>query len=292
MAISASQVMELRSATGAGMMDCKKALEEVGGDMDAAKDYLRKKGISIARKKSSRETNEGGIAIRLSPDRRAAAMVQLACETDFVARNEQFGALLGVLTEQVLAAGDRDVPAQALPEGKGTVADLITENIGKMGENLQLVEAVRLSLDGEGVLGGYVHSNSRIGVLLALRGAGPDAGLGAGPDAGETLETLARDIAMHIAASQVNSVSGDDLDPAVLEKEKEILTAQALESGKPADIAAKMVEGRLRKFVKEVTLLEQPFVKDPEQTVRQRVAEVGRQLGAGLTVERFVKFQF
>jgi elongation factor Ts len=284
MSISAALVMELRSATGAGMMDCKKALEESGGDMGAAKDYLRKKGIAIAQKKASRDTREGAIAIQVAPDHTQAAMVQLACETDFVARNENFQALLNQLCGQVLAQGDSAVSEQRLVQGKGTVGELITESIGKLGENVQLVEAVRLALSGGGVIGAYVHSNSKIGVLVALR-----APKGA---AGDKLTTLAKDLSMHIAASQVSAISAEQIDPAVLAKEKEIFMAQARESGKPEAIADKMVQGRLSKFVKEVTLLDQPFVKDPDKTIGQLLAEAGKGLGAPLAVERFIKFQF
>jgi elongation factor Ts len=284
MAISASQVMELRASTGAGMMDCKKALEEMGGDMDAAKDYLRKKGIAVAQKKSSRETNEGGIAIRISDDKRSAAIVQLACETDFVARNEQFVALLQRLAEQALAQGADGLADQQLVAGAGTVAELITGSIAKLGENLQLLEAARVELPGAGAIGGYVHSNQKIGVLVAVTS---DQAV-----AGEAVDVLAKDLAMHIAASQVSSVAGDDIDPAVIAKEKEIYAAQAAESGKPPEIVEKMVQGRLGKFIKEVTLLEQPFVKDPERTVKKLVADTAKAAGAKLAVARFVKLQF
>jgi elongation factor Ts len=284
MAISASQVMELRAATGAGMMDCKKALEEVGGDMDAAKDYLRKKGIAIAQKKSSRQTNEGGVAIRYADDKKSAAIVQIACETDFVARTDQFSGLLDSLAAQVLAKGDENVAGQALAGGKGTVGELITESVAKVGENLQLLDARRVQLKGAGAIGAYVHSNGKIGVLVALKS---DKAV-----AGDALDVLAKDLAMHIAASNVSSVAGDDIDPAVIAHEKEIFAAQAKESGKPAEIVEKMVQGRVGKFIKEVTLLEQPFVKDPERTVKKLVADVGKQAGASLAVERFVKLAF
>ena len=284
MAISASQVMELRAATGAGMMDCKKALEEVGGDMEAAKDTLRKKGISIAQKKSSRATNEGAVAIRIAKDKKSAAAVQLACETDFVARNDQFVALLERLTAQVLAQGSADVPEQKLADGKGTVSDLIAETISKLGENVQFVDARRVTLGGAGTIGGYVHSNQRIGVLVALKS---DKAV-----AGEALDVLARDLAMHIAATQVAAISGEEIDPAVLAKEKEIFTAQAKESGKPADIVEKMVQGRVNKFIKEVALLDQPFVKDPERSVKKLIAETAQQVSAKLSVDQFVKLQF
>jgi elongation factor Ts len=284
MAISASQVMELRAATGAGMMDCKKALEDVGGDMDAAKDYLRKKGISIAQKKSSRATNEGAVAIRIAPDKKSAAAVQLACETDFVARNDQFVSLLDRLTAQVLAKGDAELAAQKAMDGGGTVADLITETISKLGENLQLVESRKVALKGQGTIGSYVHSNQKIGVMVALAS---DKAV-----AGDALDVLAKDLAMHIAATNVAAISGEEIDPAVIAKEKEIFTAQAKESGKPAEIVEKMVQGRIGKFIKEVALLDQPFVKDPERSVKKLIADTSQQVGAKLAVAQFVKLQF
>jgi elongation factor Ts len=284
MAISAAQVMELRAVTGAGMMDCKKALEEVAGDMEAAKDYLRKKGISIAQKKSSRATNEGAVAIRIAADKKSAAAVQLACETDFVARNDQFMALLERLTAQVLAQGSTDVPEQKLAGGKGTVSDLITETISKLGENVQLVDARRVTLSGAGTIGGYVHSNQKIGVLVAVKS---DKAV-----AGGALDVLAKDLAMHIAATPVAAISAEEIDPALIAKEKEIFAAQAKESGKPADIVEKMVQGRLSKYLKEVALLDQPFVKDPERSVKKLIAETSQHVSAKLSVDQFVKLQF
>ena len=285
MTISASQVMELRSATGAGMMDCKKALEESGGDMEKARDYLRKKGIALAAKRSERETTEGGIAIAHSDDKRTAAMVRLACETDFVSRNEQFQGLLGQITAQVLAAGDADVLSQPAVDGEGTVESLITTAVGVIGENIQLVEAARLSVTGDGMVGGYVHTNGKIGVLVALQTQGA-----AGDPA--ALEQLGRDLAMHIAASNVAAVSEAEIDPAVLEKEREVFIAQAQEAGKSAEIAEKMVQGRLKKFVKEISLLDQPFVKDPDKSVNAVLAEAGKAQGTPVAVESFIKFQF
>jgi elongation factor Ts len=276
--------MELRAATGAGMMDCKKALEEVGGDVSAARDYLRKKGIAIAQKKSARETNEGAVAIRIADDRKAAAIVQLACETDFVARNDQFSALLRQLAGQVLAGGGEGLGEQKLVDGAGTVGELLTESVAKLGENLQLMQAGRVEVKGHGAVGGYVHSNARIGVLVALDS---DKAV-----AGEGLDVLAKDLAMHVAASQVSGITGDEISADVIAKEREIFAAQAQTTGKAPEIVEKMVQGRIGKFIKEVSLLEQPFVKDPARTVKQLVADTGTALGAKLTVQRFVKYQF
>lgn len=285
MTISATQVMELRSATGAGMMDCKNALEESGGDMDQARDYLRKKGIALAAKRSERETREGGISISAADDGSMAAMVRVGCETDFVARNEQFQNLLENLSQQVLSSGDVDVPDQPAVNGEGKVGDMVTAAVGTMGENIQFLEAVQVTLDGDGIVGGYVHTNGKIGVLVALKTAGQPA------DKNE-LDALARDLSMHIAASQVEAVNQDGIDPAVLEKEREILIAQAQESGKSADIAEKMVQGRIKKFIKEISLIDQPFVKDPEKSVAAILEEAGKSQGTSVSVSRFVKFQF
>jgi elongation factor Ts len=287
MAITASQVAELRAGTGVGLMDCKKALEACDGDLAAAKDWLRKKGIAVAQKRSDRETKEGFIAIATAPDKRTASMVRVASETDFVARNEQFQTLVRQLASQVLAKGAERVPEQALApglgSGKGTVAEAITQAIGTTGENLQFMEAAKLEAPG-GVVGGYVHSNAKIGVLVALKAEGAAKA--------EQLEPVARDLAMHIAASQVSAIRPEDVPADVLQKEKEIYGAQAKESGKPADIVEKMVQGRLAKFLKEVSLLNQPFVKNPELTIEKLLAEQSKVLGAKLSVERFVKFTF
>jgi len=284
MAIPAAKVMELRNLTGAGMMDCKRALEESAGDLEKAGEYLRKKGISIAAKKSSRETNEGGIAIEIGPDKKHAAIVQLACETDFVARNEQFQGLLQMLTHQILEKGDQNFADQPLSGGGGTVGGALTEAIGKIGENLRLINAQRVDLKGEGAIGGYVHSNGKIGVLLALQS---DKAV-----TGDGLSTLAKDLSMHIAASPVKALRQDEIDPAEVAKEREILTAQARESGKPEAIIEKMVAGRINKHLQEITLLAQPFVKDPERTVAQVIADTGKAMGAQVMPVQFVKWQF
>jgi elongation factor Ts len=211
--------------------------------------------------------------------------VRLACETDFVSRNEQFQGLLGQITGQVLAAGDADVLSQPVVNGEGTVENLITTAVGVIGENIQLVEAARISVTGQGMVSGYVHTNGKIGVLVALQTQGAPGDLAA-------LEQLGRDVAMHIAASNVAAVSEAQIDPAVLEKEREVFIAQAQESGKSADIAEKMVQGRLKKFVKEISLLDQPFVKDPDKSVSAVLAEAGKAQGTAVAVEQFIKFQF
>ncbi len=282
MTVSAARVMELRANTGAGMMDCKRALEETEGDLAAASDFLRKKGIAVAAKKSDRETREGGIGIAFGPDQRSAALVHLASETDFVARNERFLELLETLTARVLENGEAELLEQKV--GSGTVGDLITNAISTLGENLRLVQAARVTLAEPGLVGGYVHSNRRIGALVVLQSGSAD-----GKDA---LMALGKDLAMHVAASQVSAVRAEEIDPDLMAKEKEIYLAQAKELGKPDNIVEKMVEGRLNKFKKEMSLLAQPFVKDPQKTVEAVVAEAAQALGSDISVDRFVKFQF
>jgi len=284
MAITAQQVMALRNATGAGMMDCKKALQESDGDMDKASEYLRKKGISIAQKKAGRETHEGAVGIAFSNNGKSGAIVHLGCETDFVARNEQFQELLGQVARQVLEAGDGNVLEQSLVEGEGTVNDLLTQYVATLGENMQIVDARRLAVDGPGVVGGYVHNNQRVGALVALSTEGEADG--------EPLQDLARDVAMHISAMEVSAVRPEDIDQELLDRERAILVDQAKESGKPDNVVEKMVEGRLNKFIKEQALLYQSYVKNPEQTVAELLDERGKALGTTVTVAGFAKLQF
>jgi len=281
-AVTAAAVKELREVTGVAMMDCKKALVECDGDMDAAKEFLRKKGQAKALKKSSRETSEGAVGLAAGADQKSAALVKLACETDFVARNEKFQVLLQQLSGQVLENGDTDVLNQAT-SGGGTVQELLTQSIAELGENMQFLDA-KQAVVANGTVGSYVHMTGKIGVLVPLETEAPCDD--------ERLRSLARDIAMHIAATPSEAVRPDQVDAAVLEKEKEMLVAQARESGKPEEIIEKMIAGRVNKFLKEVCVETQPFVKDPQVTVGQLVKDTGKALGTGITFERFVKFQF
>lgn len=254
MAISAALVKELRERTGSGMMECKKALQETNGDIDAAIELMRKTGLAKAEKKAGRIAAEGQIVIRQSDDGKAAAMVEVNCETDFVSKGDDFQNFAGAVAERVLTGDPIDIGGLlALPlEGAKSVDEVRRELIARIGENINVRRFTRLQTQ-TGVLGSYLHGG-RIGVLVELQGGN---------------EALARDIAMHVAASNPICVSADQVPDDVLAREREIYTAQAAESGKPADIVAKMVEGRLRKYLNEVTLLGQPFVKDPDQSVEK-----------------------
>lgn len=257
MTITAAMVKELRERTGAGMMDCKKALTETGGDIDAAVESLRKKGAAAADKKSSRIAAEGLIVIRQSEDSRTACVLEVNCETDFVAKDTSFAEFASQLGDLILAhspSSVEDLSGLKLESGK-SVEQARTELIAKIGENVS-IRRFQVARAGEGeTVSGYLHGN-RIGVLINASGE----------------PAVGRDVAMHVAASRPLSLSADELSAEVIEKEREIFRAQAESSGKPAEIIEKMVAGRIQKFLKENTLLGQPFVKDPDQTVEKYLA--------------------
>ena len=256
--ISAAMVRDLREKTGAGMMDCKKALTETGGDMQKAIDYLREKGIAKAAKKSGRIAAEGACAAYVSEDGKFGAVTEINCETDFTANNSDFRALVKKITEHVAKTNPADLDAlnASVIEGKKTVADLVTEATATIGEKISVRRFVRY--EGEKVVS-YIHMGGKIGVLVALDGG---------------TDELGKDVAMQIAASNPSAIDRNSVDAAELEHEKEILRKQALEEGKPEKIVEKMVEGRINKFYKEVCLVEQIFVKDNEKTVKDVLGKV------------------
>jgi elongation factor Ts len=277
--ITAALVKELREKTGAGMMDCKKALTETGGDMEVAVDWLRKKGLSAAAKKSGRVAAEGLIGVASTGQR--AAMVEVNAETDFVARNETFQAFVEAAAKVALDAGEdiEAIKAAPYPGGTGTVADQLTQLVATIGENMTLRRARVLSVTS-GVVATYVHSALRpglgkIGVLVAVEGQGEFS----------VLETLGRQVGMHIAASRPEALDITGVDPAALEREKEVLIEQARTSGRPPNIIEKMVEGRIRKYYEDVVLLEQVWVHDGESRVKAVLQK------AGVKLAGFARFQ-
>ena len=281
--ITASAVKELREVTGVAMMDCKKALVETNGNIEEAKDFLRKKGQAKALKKSSRETREGAVGFSSSKDGKTAGLVQVTCETDFVARNEKFQGLVKKLAEQVLVNGENDLLQQNLIDDDGNVEVLLTDTIAELGENMQILNCKKFKINN-GLIGGYIHSNGKIGVAVPLETDQPCYG--------DQLKSLAKDIAMHIAAFQAEAVKPDQVSNEVLEKEKEVFMAQAKESGKPDDIIEKMIEGRLKKYLKEICVESQPFVKDPQLSVGQILEQTAKELGVKINFETFEKYQF
>ncbi|WP_341896856.1 translation elongation factor Ts [Ferrovibrio terrae] len=283
--ITAALVKDLREKTGAGMMDCKKALGETGGDLDAAIDWLRTKGLSAAAKKAGRVAAEGLVAVAIKDNK--GAIVEVNAETDFVARNPQFQAVASGIATVALAAGE-DVAvleAAAFPGTGRSVKDELTHAIATIGENMTLRRARTLTVDGGAVIA-YVHSAlgdgiGKLGVLVGLKSTGKR----------EVLEQIGKQLAMHIAAANPQSLSTKDLDQTLVERERQVLTEQAAGSGKPAEIIAKMVEGRIRKFYQEVVLLEQTFVIDGETQVGKAVEKAAKDAGAPIEVTGFVRFQ-
>ncbi|MBV1833761.1 translation elongation factor Ts [Novacetimonas pomaceti] len=270
-AITAALVKDLREKTGAGMMDCKKALTEAQGDIEGAIDWLRKKGLSAAAKKSGRVTAEGLVGVASAPN--AAAMVEVNAETDFVARNEHFQKFVTEVAEAALKVGEdlEKLKGAVLKSGR-TVADELTHLIATIGENMSIRRARVLKVPS-GVVATYIHSAvspglGKIGVLAAVEA----------PSASDALETLGRQIGMHVAATRPASLDIDGVDPQALERERAVLVEQAKASGKPEAIISKMVEGRIRKFYEEVVLLEQVWVHDGESRVRAIVEKAGAKL--------------
>jgi elongation factor Ts len=285
MAYTATDVKNLRERTGAGMMDCKKALEETGGDFEAAVDSLRAKGLAAVAKKSSRTAAEGLVGVAVSGTKGVA--VEVNSETDFVAKNEQFQDFVRKTTQVALGAGSDDVDAlkgAAYPDG-GTVSDKLTNNVATIGENQQVRRMKTVSVS-DGVVVPYVHNAAapllgKIGVLVALESTGDKA----------ALETLGKQIAMHIAAAFPQALDADGLDAAMIERERKIAAEKAAESGKPAEVQAKMVEGAVSKFAKENALLSQVFVMDNKTPVAQVVANAAKDVGAPVVLKDYVRFQ-
>jgi len=287
--ISASLVKELRERTGAGMMDCKKALSEAGADLDQAADWLRKKGLAAAAKKAGRIAAEGliGVATEGGAAGAKGVVIEVNTETDFVARNEQFQNFVAKAAKEALAVGGdvERLKARPFPGSSRTVGEELTHLVATIGENMSIRRAQMVSAS-PGVVASYVHNQvapglGKIGVLVALRGGGDSAKAGA----------LGRQLAMHVAAANPRAVRVAELDLKLLDNERKILAEQAAGSGKPADIIAKMVEGRLRKFYEEVVLLEQVYVIDPEKKVGKVIEAAAKEIGAPVEVAAIARFQ-
>lgn len=282
MSITAAMVKELREKSGAGMMDCKTALTENGGDMEAAIDWLRTKGLAKAAKKAGRVAAEGLVGV--AADGAKAAVIELNSETDFVARNEGFQELVGKVAKVALGTDGTLEAVSAADLGGKSVTDSVTDAIATIGENMGLRRTAVLSVS-EGVVASYVHGAvseglGKIGVLVALQSSGDK----------DKLAALGRQIAMHVAATSPLALNTDELDPAVVERERSVFAEQARESGKPENIIEKMVEGRLRKFYEEVTLVKQAFVINPDNTVEQAVEALAKDLGTEVKLTGFVRF--
>lgn len=282
--ITAALVKELREKSGAGMMDCKKALTETNGDMQEAVDWLRTKGLAAAAKKAGRVAAEGLVGVAV--DGLQGAVVEVNSETDFVARNDGFQAMVTNIAELAVKNGGdmAKLSATIYPGGDKSVVDHVSEMIGTIGENMNLRRSAALSVS-DGVVTNYIHNQiapglGKIGVLVALESSGDKAKLAA----------FGRQVAMHIAATNPLAISTEELDPEVVERERAVLVQQARDSGKPEEIIEKMVEGRMRKYYKEVVLNAQTFVIDGENTVAKAVEAAGKDVGGDIKITGFVRF--
>jgi elongation factor Ts len=282
MGISASDVKKLRDQTGAGMMDCKNALEAANGNFEEAVTILRKKGLASAAKKAGRTTSEGLIGHALSPDHASGTLVEVNCESDFVARTEDFQRLIADVLAEIDKAGDRATEAW-LDDPNGPVQQRVAAAIGKLGENMAAPRFVRYA--GRGYVGQYIHLGGKIGVQVEFAGTTPAVA------AREEFTTLVKEIAMQIAAASPQFVSRDAIPADTLEKEREIYRSQMKDSGKPANVIDKIVEGKLGAYYAQFVLPDQPSIRDPKMTVKDLIAAASKTLGAPVTITRFARLK-
>ena len=283
--ITASLVKELREKTGVAMMECKNALKETEGDIDAAIKILRERGEAKAEKKASRDANEGIIVAALAESGKSGVLVEINCETDFVAKNENFQAFVGEVAATVLASDVTDLEAvKALPKGDETLEGFIKTKVLEMGENLQFRRFERLTLNGEGAVASYIHLGGKVGVLIEVSA---EKAKTASSDA---FKDLVKDLTLHIAATSPAGLKREDIPAELVESEKDIFRKQMEGAGKPADILEKIIEGKLGKFYSERCLLEQGFVKEPDTSIKSLLEANGKDLGDTITVNSFLRF--
>ncbi len=287
--ITAKMVSELRQRTGAGMMDCKKALEETAGDMDAAIEYLRAKGIAKAEKRADRSTSEGIVGGEVFANGQSGVLVEVACETDFVARNEDFGKVVAALVAQRVHSKAADVDAflaeTLASDPSQTVADFVKAASARTGEAVRVPRVARFDASGNGVVGMYRHHNGKLATLVQLTAASPEVAQH------ESAQQLAKFVAEHIAASAPIAVDRNGVPQEKIESEKRIAEEQARESGKPDAMITKIATGKVEAFLKDVTLLPQAWVRDPAVTISALVKDHADRAGGTITVERFVRLQ-
>lgn len=288
MAITATQINELRKATGAGMLDCKKALEENDGDFEKSIDFLRTKGLAAAAKKAGRAATEGMVAAFVSDDLKSGVLLEVNSETDFVAKNEKFQSFVSDIGRHILATSPADCAAMLEQPYTGdtskNVQTYLSESVSIIGENIQIRRFAKFDVTGNGCIGSYIHAGGKIGVLVQVEGpAVTDANR-------EALKSFVRDIAMHSAAAGPRFISRDQVPADVLEREKEIYRVKAKESGKPDAIIEKIIDGQINKFYAEICLNEQVFVKDTDKSIQQVVKEIGNSVGGPVVITRFERF--
>jgi elongation factor Ts len=271
--------------SGQGMMDCKKALAETDGDLDKAMELLRKKGLATLAKRSERETSNGKVVSRITEDGKTCVLVTLCCETDFVAKSDDFIAAAELLGDYaMICAADEGIDAllATAKDGK-TFNEIVTEIVSKTGEKTLIGDYARFKLDGPGLITSYIHFNSKVGTMLQIDTSDDNVA------ASEAVKQAAYDIAMHVTASKPLALDKDGIDPKVVEQEKAVFAEQVKD--KPAEIVDKIVEGKLNKFYAENCLLDQPFVKDDSKSVQQVITEAGKQAGGQASIKRFVRYE-
>lgn len=283
--ITASLVKELREKTGVAMMECKNALKETEGDIDAAIKILRERGNAKAEKKASRDANEGVIVAALDESGKSGVLVEVNCETDFVAKNENFQAFVAEVANTVLASDVADVDAaMALPKDDVTLEQFIKSKVLEMGENLKFRRFERLTLNGEGAVASYIHLGGKVGVLIEVSAGKAETA------SAEAFKDLVKDLTLHIAATSPAGLKREDIPAELVESEKDIFRKQMEGAGKPADILEKIIEGKLGKFYSERCLLEQGFVKDPDTTVKALLESKSKELDDTISVNNFLRF--
>jgi len=285
--VSTADIKLLRESTGAGVLDCKKALQETNGDFDQAVELLRKKGLAAAAKKASREAKEGEVNAQVSADGKVGVMVKVNCETDFVARTDDFRSFVASLARQLMAqpglnSVDDLLAAPYIDDSSRTVNEILTEMIAKLGENTIIREATRFDLDGDGMIESYVHMEGRVGVLVEVGGSDPGS---------EKFANLVHDLALQIAAASPRYVAETDVPDEIIAAEKEIYRAQLAEDKKPDNIKERIIAGKLKKWYSEVVLLDQEFVKDTDLTIAQLLDNTGKALDADLKIRRFARYE-
>jgi elongation factor Ts len=283
--ISATMVMKLRKMSGQGMMDCKRALQEADGDIEQAMDTLRKKGLATLAKRAERETSEGLVVCKCSQDGKTAVLATLCCETDFVAKSDDFVATAKTLTDFALVCpADQGVEnvLESVVDGK-KFSDILTETVSKTGEKTQVGDYAKYKLDGPGLIGTYIHFNEKVGTMVQIETSEENIA------ASDVLKQTASDIAMHITATKPLALNKDEIDPETIEREKNIFAEQV--KNKPANIIEKIIEGKMKKFFAENCLLDQPFVKDDSKSVAQVLTDAAKQAGGEAAIKRFVRFE-
>ena len=283
--ISASLVKELRDKTNAGMMECKNALKETNGDVDAAIKFLRERGAIKAAKKAGREAKEGIVSANIDTESKSGVLVEINCETDFVAKNDNFKAFVNELTDAVAGSDASDIEsANSISKDEGSLDDFVKAKVIELGENLQFRRMVRYDVEGSGVVASYIHLGGKVGVLLEVNCGKDDTA------SNDSFRELVKDLTLHIAAASPAGIGRDEISGDLVETEKDLFRKQMEDSGKPPEIMEKIIEGKLGKFYSTVCLLEQGFIKDPDQTISDLLVAKGKELDDELSVRRFTRF--